>query len=172
MQLVIRRSGKVSIFIGWMLSVMGVLAIATIVILAIVLELPWMLYLLFAILILVVGAAVNFWIGYRARLEVTPEVVRWCGFVGRAHELPWRNVRMIHMPAPGSPGRLAAVAELLDGRIVEIFALWTSPTSPARLSGPPDLSRERQVLVQAHQAFLARAGAGGPGPGWPGGWGR
>ncbi|WP_210602672.1 hypothetical protein [Brevibacterium oceani] len=154
MNTIIRREGKVSIAVGWMLVVMALLAVIVAIVLAFVIN-TWFLLILFGSLILLIGAGVNFRRGSRARLEITPEEFIWCGFVGRAHRIGWRDLDRILLPAPGSRPRLVAAARLRDGSIVEINALWVSPTNPANLFSPPDLSQERRTLVDGHRAFLS-----------------
>ncbi|WP_166972747.1 hypothetical protein [Brevibacterium atlanticum] len=149
----IRRQGKVSIAVGCMLVVMAALAVIVAIVLAFVIDTRFLL-VLFGSLILLTGAGVNFWMGSRARLEIAPERFIWCGFVGRAHRIAWRDLDRILLPAPGSRPRLVAAARLRDGSVVEINALWVSPTNPANLFSAPDLSHERRVLIDGHRAFL------------------
>lgn len=156
MNRVIRREGNISKFIGWMLVVMAILAFITVIILAIFAE-PFFLIFLFAPVIALIGAWVNFHLGARARLEITPEEFIWCGFTGRPHRIAWRDLDRILLPAPGSSYRLAAAARLRDGRIVEIDSLWLSPTNPANLLSPPDHTEAQRALIDGHKAYLARA---------------
>ncbi|MGJ5725596.1 DUF3784 domain-containing protein [Brevibacterium sp. H602] len=156
MNRVIRREGNISKFIGWMLVLMAILAFITVIILAIFAE-PFFLIFLFAPVIALIGAWVNFHLGARARLEITPEEFIWCGFTGRPHRIAWRDLDRILLPAPGSRYRLAAAARLRDGRIVEIDSLWLSPTNPANLLSPPDHTEAQRALIDGHKAYLARA---------------
>jgi hypothetical protein len=155
MHTIIRREGKISTGVGWMLTVMAVLAFITVIVLTFVID-TWLLYLLFAPVILLIGAGVNFWMGARARLEITPEEFIWCGFVGSARRIAWRDLDRILIPAPGSRRRLAAAARLKDGSIVEIDAKWISPTSPANLLSVPNHSEAQRALVNGHKAFLSQ----------------
>lgn len=151
---VIRAHGQVSKFIGWMLACMGILAFAAVIILSLLVE-GWMIVFLFAPVLLFIGAGINFWMGARARLEITPERFLWCGFVGRPRSIAWRDLNRILVPPPGSRPRLAAIARLRDGRYVEIDALWKSPTSPTAHLSAPDHRRAQQALIDGHRAFLS-----------------
>ena len=71
MHRVIRLEGNISKFIGWMLVVMAILAFITVILLAIFAD-PILLIFLFGPVILLIGAWVNFHMGARARLEITP----------------------------------------------------------------------------------------------------
>lgn len=155
MHRVIRREGNISKFIGWMLVVMAILAFITVILLAIFAD-PILLIFLFGPVILLIGAWVNFHMGARARLEITPEEFIWCGFTGRPRRIAWRDLDRILIPAPGSRYRLAAAARLRDGRIVEIDSLWLSPTNPANILAPPDRTEAQQALIDGHKAYLAR----------------
>ena len=155
MNRVIRRGGNISKFIGWMLVVMAILAFITVILLAIFAD-PILLIFLFGPVILLIGAWVNFHMGARARLEITPEEFIWCGFTGRPRRIAWRDLDRILIPAPGSRYRLAAAARLRDGRIVEIDSLWLSPTNPANILAPPDHTAAQQALIDGHKAYLAR----------------
>lgn len=161
MHTVIRREGRISFFVGWMLVVMAVLALVTFLILAFAIDSMFSIFL-FAPVLLLAGAGVNFWMGSRARLEITPEEFIWCGFVGDARRIAWRDLDRILLPTPSSRPRLAAAARLKNGSVVEIDALWVSPTNPASLLSAPDLSRARRALIDGHRAYLARS-SGGPG---------
>lgn len=152
---VIRGTGRVSIVVGWALAAMGIVAILVFVVLAFVVA-PWMLIFLFAPVLLFIGAGINLWMGYRTRLEILPDRFIWCGAVGKENSLAWRDIRQILIPPPNSRPRLAAIAQLHDGRYVEIEALWLSRTSPISLAGAPDHSRARQLLIDGHRAHLAR----------------
>ncbi|GAB3474420.1 hypothetical protein [Nocardiopsis coralliicola] len=154
----IRGSGRVSLFVGWMLVGMGAAALVAVVILAFAVE-PWLLSFLFAPVLLFLGGGINLWVGRRARLEVRPDGFLWCGFVGRPRSLAWRDVRQILVPPAGARRRLAAVALLYDGRYVDIEALWQSPTSPAALAGAGDHRQVQQLLIDGHRAYLARGAA-------------
>ncbi|MGO1770112.1 MAG: hypothetical protein ACTHZX_09170 [Microbacterium sp.] len=151
----IRREGKVSIGIGWMLIGMGIAAAIAVVILGFVVS-PNLFLFLFAPVLLFLGGGINLWMGSRARLEITQDGFIWCGFVGRARSLAWRDVRQILLPPPGSRPRLAAVALLHNGQHVEIEALWLSPTSPARFLSTPDHRETQRELIDGHRAYLAR----------------
>lgn len=70
------KASRVSIAVGWMLVGMAAAAFVAAVVLTLVLE-PWMSWLLFAPLLLLAGAAVNFWMGRQSRLEVRPEKLAW-----------------------------------------------------------------------------------------------
>lgn len=154
MSQVLRGTGRVSIVVGWLLIVLGVVALVAVVVLGLVLE-PWIFSFLFAPALLFAGGGLNLWMGRRARLEIRPDGVVWCGFVGGARFLPWSQVHQILLPPPGARRRLAAVALLNDGRYVDIDALWLSPTSPATLLGTPDHREAQRLLIDGHRAFLA-----------------
>lgn len=156
MNAIIRSEGRVSKFVGWMLTCMGVLAFVAVIILSVLVE-GWMIVFLFAPVLLFLGAGINFWMGARARLEITPDHFVWCGFVGRSRMISWHDVDRILVPAPGSRPRLAAVARLRDGRFVEIEALWQSPTNPVNYLSAPDHRRAQQALIDGHRAYLSRA---------------
>lgn len=156
MHMIIRREGNISTFIAWMLACMGVLAIIVVVILAIFAD-PMLLVFLFGPVLLFIGAWVNYHLGSRARLEITPERFIWCGFTGRPRSIEWRHVNRILIPPHGVRPRLAAVARLRDGRHVEIDALWLSPTSPGNYLIRPDHREAQHALIEGHKAFLARA---------------
>ena len=155
MNTVIRREGNISKFVGWMLVVMAILAFITLIVIAVVGD-PVALIFLFGPVILLIGAWVNFHMGARARLEITPEEFIWCGFTGRPRRIAWRDLDRILLPAPGSRYRLAAAARLRNGRIVEVDSLWLSPTNPANVLTPPDHSEAQRALIDGHKAYLAR----------------
>lgn len=159
MNATIRAHGRVSLFVGWMLAGMGILFLATVIVLSVVID-GKMLLFVFAPVLLFIGAGVNFWLGYRARLELTPDQFLWCGAVGRARSIAWRDVHRILVPPPGSRPRLAAIARLRDGSFTEITALWKSPTWPATYRGQPDHSRAQQTLIAGHIAYLNRMSHG------------
>ncbi|WP_166823582.1 hypothetical protein [Brevibacterium limosum] len=152
---VIKGDGKASIVVGWMLTVMALLALVTVIVLTFVIE-TWFLVFLFGPVVLLLGAWVNFHMGSRARLEITPEEFIWCGFMGRPHRIAWRDLDRVLIPAPGSRPRLPAAARLTTGAVVEIEALWLSPTSLANLLSSADHSQAQRALIDGHQAYLAR----------------
>lgn len=172
MNTIIRTHGVVSLVVGWMLTGMGILAIATVIILSVFVE-DWMIIFLFGPVLLFIGAAVNFWMGSRARLEITPDRFIWCGFIGRARSIAWHDVHRIVRPPPGSPPRLAAVAHLRDGSFVEVTALWKSPSWPTTYLSHQDHGRAQQALIDGHIAHLNRMSRGSrqqhgrQQPGWP-----
>lgn len=102
MNTIIRTHGVVSLVVGWMLTGMGILAIATVIILSVFVE-DWMIIFLFGPVLLFIGAAVNFWMGSRARLEITPDRFIWCGFIGRARSIAWHDVHRIVRPRQVHP---------------------------------------------------------------------
>ncbi|UVI34887.1 hypothetical protein [Brevibacterium spongiae] len=156
MNTVIRREGNISKFIGWMLVVMAGLVFITLIVIAIVGD-PVALFFLFGPVILLIGAWVNFHMGSRARLEITPDEFVWCGFTGRARRIAWRDLDRILIPASGLRPRLAAAARLRDGRIIEVEALWISPTNPANILSPPDHTEAQRALIDGHKAYLANS---------------
>lgn len=156
MNAVIRREGKISFVIGWMLTIMAALALIAVILLAVLGDTMFLIFL-FGPLLLLIGAGVNFWLGSRARLEITPDEFIWCGFVGRARRISWRELDRILIPAPGSRPRLVAAARLKNGAVVEVDALWLSPTNPANMLSAPDHSQARRTLIDGHRAFLAGA---------------
>lgn len=153
---IVRSQGKVSIVVGWGLIAMGVLALACFVVLAIVLRDSMYLIFLFAPVLLFAGGWLNLWMGRRARLEIQPDQFIWCGFFGAPKSLPWQAVRQIYVPPLGSRRRLAALAQLNDGAVVEIEALWESPTSPGNLLSGPQHEVAQHALIEGHKAYLAR----------------
>ncbi len=89
-----------------------------------------------------------------SRLQIDPEGFTWCGFVGAEQSLRWQEIHQL-LPPPPTSRRVVAIAQLRDGRQVEVRALWESPTSPAVLLGRPDHSRAQNALLGAHRAWLA-----------------
>lgn len=159
MHYVIRQQGRVSIFIGWMLIVMGILANIVFVVLAIALANALFLVFMPITAMLFIGGAINLRMGRRARLEIQPDQFIWCGFTGAEKSLQWNMVRQIHVPPQGSRRETAAVAELYDGNLIEIQALWKSPTTPSSyLGAPPQYNEEQHALIEGHKAYLARHG--------------
>ena len=158
MNTIIRREGRVSVVVGWMLVVMAFLALVTFIVLAIVIDAMFLIFL-FAPVLLLLGAGESFWLGSGARLEITPDSFIWCSFVGRARSIAWQDLDRVLVPPPGSRPRLVAAARLKDGSIVEIDAVWSSPTSPANLFGTPDHSPAQRALIDGHRAYLAGTSA-------------
>lgn len=156
MHQVIRSSGRVSTVTGWLLISVAAVATVVFLVLPIALGETWLLTFLFAPVMLVAGGFLNLWMGRRARLEIQADRFIWCGFVSSPHSLEWHDVWQILMPPPNASRRLAAVAQLQDGRFVEVRALWQSPTSPFALLSTPDFSRAQRALVDGHRAYLAR----------------
>lgn len=155
MSQVIRGNGRASIFVGWILIALGAAAVVVFVILSFTIA-PWVLVFLFGPLMLFAGGGINLWMGSRSRLEIRPDRFVWAGSLGATHEIAWHDVWQILLPPPGSRPRLAAIAQLRDGRCVDVEALWVSPTSPTlALGGAPDHSRAQQALIDGHRAYLA-----------------
>ena len=154
-QAVIRSAGaQVNLVVGPMVALIGVAALLAGVVLSIVLETAWFLMFLIpaamgigAGLLLLRGAR-------RSRLQIDPEGVTWCGFAGAEQSLRWQEIHQL-LPPPPASRRVVAIAQLRDGRQVEVRALWESPTSPAVLLGPSDHSRAQNALLGAHRAWLA-----------------
>lgn len=143
------------LLVGPLVMLLGVAAGVSGVVLAIVLGTAWFL------LFLLVGAgalAAGLMLlvcGRRSRLEITAEGFTWCGFFGPARSLRWEQVHRIAPPPPAAR-RVAALAELRDGRVAEVRTVWESPTSPAVLLGAAsDHRRELAALVSAHRDWLA-----------------
>ncbi|WP_243733760.1 hypothetical protein [Brachybacterium sp. AG952] len=151
----IRSAGaQINLVVGPMVALIGVAALLAGVVLSIVLETAWFLMFLIpaamgigAGLLLLRGAR-------RSRLQIDPEGVTWCGFVGAEQSLRWQEIHQLLLPPPASR-RVVAIAQLRDGRQVEVRALWESPTSPAVLLGSSDHSRAQNALLGAHRAWLA-----------------
>ncbi|MFT0137965.1 hypothetical protein ACEK07_12470 [Alcanivoracaceae bacterium MT1] len=146
------KASRVNIGVGWMLVGMAAAAFVAAVVLTLVLE-PWMSWLLFAPLLLLAGAAVNFWMGRRSRLEVRPEKLVWCGPVGRRRELAWRDVQQVFLPAAGESPRLVTVMLLRDGSRVDVEALWEPRTSPLTFAVAPDHRRAQQLIFDGFRQY-------------------
>lgn len=154
MHALIRGHGKPAIVVGWILVCGGILASVGAVIVAITGE-TWFLFFLINCAMLIVGGWLLIHMGRKSRLEITPEGFIWSGPFGRPQSMSWSQVHRILLPPPGSARRLAAVAWLWDGRYVEIWALWISPTWPTRVFGA-DHRRAQQMLIEGHKAYLAQ----------------
>ena len=133
MHAVIRSAGaQINLVVGPMVALIGVAALLTGVVLSIVLETAWFLMFLIpaamglgAGLLLLRGAR-------RSRLQIDPEGFTWCGFAGAEQSLRWQEIHQL-LPPPPASRRVVAIAQLRDGRQVEVRALWESPISPAVL---------------------------------------
>lgn len=126
---VLRTAGRINIGIGWMLVGMGCLGAVGLVIVGILVD-SLVFIFLFGPLVL---------------------------FAGAPKSLEWHEVHRILLPPPGSPRRLAALAQLRDGRVVEIMALWDSKTNPvALLDELVDHRRAQKILIDGRRAYLAR----------------
>lgn len=155
MQTVIRSAGaRVNFVVGPMVVLIGVAALLAGVVLSVVMETAWfMMFLLPAAM--GIGAGLFLLRGARrSRLQIDPEGFTWCGFVGAEQSLRWQEIHQL-LPPPPTSRRVVAIAQLRDGRQVEVRALWESPTSPAVLLGRPDHSRAQNALLGAHRAWLA-----------------
>ncbi|MFW6600285.1 hypothetical protein ACQBAU_09740 [Propionibacteriaceae bacterium Y2011] len=156
MSQVIRSSGaKVNFVVGPMVMVIGVGALVTAVVLSVVMETPGFLALLIPAALALGGGAFIVWMARRARLQIDAEGFTWCGFFGPEQSLGWARVHRLLPPPPGAK-RMAALAQLRDNSVVEVRALWQSPTSPLTLLGATDHRAEFEALVTAHRAWLAR----------------
>lgn len=86
----------------------------------------------------------------RSGLRIDDQGFSWCGALSAAHSLRWEQVHQL-LPPPAGSSRTVVIAQLHDGRQVEVRALWESPTS--WLLGPVDHSRAQSALLSAHQAW-------------------
>lgn len=158
MQQIIRSPGaKVNFVVGPMVLVIGVGAAVTAVVLSVVLDAPGFLALFIPAALAFAGGALILWMARRARLEITEAGFTWCGFFAAEQSLHWSQVYQILPPPPGA-SRVAAVARLRDGSMVEVRAVWASPTSPVALLGGSDHSAECGALITAHKQWLGHQG--------------
>lgn len=140
---------------GPMVVVIGVATAIAAIVLSIVLETAWFLVLFIPALLALGGGGFIIWFSRRSRLEVTPAELVWCGALGAERRLAWERIDRI-TPAPaGAPPRLAALAQLTDGSVEEIRALWTSPTAPTSVLGGLDHSEQVALMIRGHRAHLA-----------------
>lgn len=91
---------------------------------------------------------------HRSGLRIDEQGFSWCGAFKAAQALRWEQVHQLLPPPPGSP-RTVVIAQLRDGRQVEVRAIWESPTSPSSLLSTADHSKAQNALLSAHQAWLA-----------------
>lgn len=155
MHRIIRSAGaKANFFVGPLVMLIGFGAAITAVVLSIALETPGFLILLLPGAMGIGAGLFLLRMARRARLEIDERGITWCGFAGREHSLRWDQLHRIWAPPPGANPRLVALAQLRDGAVVEIRAIWASPTSPVALLGASNHEEEFQALVQAHQHWL------------------
>ena len=149
-------SSKVNVVVGPFVMLMGVLAAIAAVALSILAETVWFLALFIPAALALGGGLFILWGARRSRLEITPQQLIWCGFIGSEKRLDWAQIAQISPPPAGSSHRVAAIAHLVSGQATEIRALWESSTSPGPLAGVSDHSRALHLMIQGHQAFLAQ----------------
>ncbi|WP_394215535.1 hypothetical protein [Brachybacterium vulturis] len=109
--------------------------------------------MLFLPSLLAIGAGVFIlWSVQRSGLRIDAHGFSWCGPIRPAQSLRWEQVHQLRPPPSGSP-RTVVIAQLHDGRRVEVRAIWDSPTSSLLI--PVDHSRAQNALLSAHQEWLA-----------------
>ena len=147
-------AAKVNYAVGPFVILIGIAAGITAIILTWVLESAGFL-MLFLPSLLAIGAGVFIlWAVQRSGLRIDGQGFSWCGAFKAAQSLRWEQVHQLLPPPPGSP-RTVVIAQLHEGRQVEVRAIWESPTSPAALLTPADHSRAQNALLNAHQEWLA-----------------
>ncbi len=147
-------TARVNLVVGPMVVLIGIAAGIAAIILSIVMETAWFLMLLMPALLGIGGGLFILWTTRRARLEIDADGFTWCGFIGAAQSLRWEEVHRLLPPPTGSP-RTVVIAQLHDGRRVEVRTLWNSPTTPAALFSVQDHRRAQNALLGAHRAWLA-----------------
>lgn len=147
-------ASRVNFVVGPLVVLIGLGAALTAVILPFVLGTAWFLMLLLPALLGIGAGLFILWMARRARLQIDARGFTWCGFVGAEHSLRWEELDRL-LPPGESSSRVVAVAQLRDGRQLEVEALWNSATAPAALFDAQDHSRARNALLGAHRAWLA-----------------
>lgn len=154
MQTTIRSAAsRVNVVVGPMVLLIGIGAAVTAVILSIVMQTAWFLMLFLPALLAIGGGLFILWMARRARLEIDSVGFTWCGLLGSAHSVRWDELHQLLPPPPGRP-RTVVIAQLRDGRQVEVQAIWEPPTFPAALLTAADHSRAQNALLGAHQGWL------------------
>ena len=154
-QAVIRSAGaQINLVVGPMVALIGVAALLTGVVLSIVLETAWFLMVLIPAALAIGGGLFILRGARRSRLHIDEGGFTWCGFVGAEQSLRWEQVHQL-LPPPPASRRTVTIAQLRDGRQVEVRALWESATSPAAMLGPQDHSRAQNALLGAQRAWLS-----------------
>lgn len=153
--LTIRSAGaQVNLVVGPMVILIGVAAVLAAIVLSLMLETAWFLMLLIPAALAIGGGLFILRGARRSRLHIDEHGFTWCGFVGAEQALRWEQVHQL-LPPPPASRRTVTIAQLRDGRQVEVQALWESPTSPASMLGPQDHSRAKNALLGAHRAWLS-----------------
>ncbi|MGO1284887.1 MAG: hypothetical protein ACTHWF_00435 [Brachybacterium sp.] len=145
-------AAKVNYAVGPFVILIGIAAGITAIILTWVLESAGFL-MLFLPSLLAIGAGVFIlWAVQSSGLRIDAQGFSWCGALKAPQSLRWEQVHQLLPPPPGSP-RTVVIAQLRDGRQVEVRAVWESPTSS--LLTPIDHSKAQNALLGAHQNWLA-----------------
>lgn len=155
MNLTIRSvAARVNYVVGPFVILIGIGAGITAIVLTWVLESAAFLMLFLPALLAIGAGAFILWAVQRSGLRIDAEGFSWCGALKPAQSLRWEQIHQLLPPPPASP-RTVVVAQLRDGRQVEVRAIWESPTSPASLLSPADHSKAQNALLSAHRAWLA-----------------
>lgn len=156
MQRTIHSSGaKINAVVGPMVMVIGVGAAVAGIVLSIVIGTPGFLAFFIPAALAIGGGLLIIRMSRRAGLRIEDEGFRWCGFFGPEQSLAWHQVQQIFPPPPGSR-RVAALAQLRDGSVRQIDAVWQSPTSPVTLLGDGGDREALHALIAGHQDWLSR----------------
>jgi hypothetical protein len=147
-------SSRVNLVVGPMVLLIGLAAVLAAIILSAALGTAWFLMLLIPAALAIGGGQFILRGARRSRLQIDADGFTWCGFVGAEQTLRWEQVHQL-LPPPPASRRTVTIAQLRDGRQVEVQALWEPPTSPAAVLGPQDHSRAQNALLDAHRAWLA-----------------
>lgn len=155
MPLTIRAASSwINLVVGPMVLLIGLAGGLAAIILSAVLGTAWFLMLLIPAAMAIGGGLFILRGARRSRLQIDADGFTWCGVVGAEQTLRWEQVHRL-LPPPPANRRTVTIAQLRDGRQIEVRALWESPTSPAVLLGPPDHRRAQDALLDAHRAWLA-----------------
>lgn len=151
---VIRSVGtSLLFFVGPLVMLIGLGAGITAIVLMITLEPMFVLLFMPALFALTAGALLI--IGARrARLLIDADGFRWRGAIGAEQSVSWHELEQLLPPPPGTR-RGVAIAQLRDGRRIDVRATWESPTSPAVLLGVGNQGRAQQALLAGHRSWLA-----------------
>lgn len=146
-------AATVNYAVGPFVILIGIAAGIAAVVLTWVLESAGFLLLFFPSLLAVGAGAFILWAVHRSGLRIDEQGFSWCGAFKAAQSLRWEQVHQLLPPPPGSP-RTVVIAQLRDGRQVEVRAVWESPTSPSSLLSAADHSTAQNALLSAHQEWL------------------